>query len=88
LRGFLLLTLRAVAVATGMLDAGLPPTVCALREAVSVGAALPVLDSAEDLAVCEGKVGITRKVLRGKGGKDGTQGGHDRRPCMRALRRS
>src|SRR5207247_6343415 len=37
---FLLLTLGAVAIAAGMMDAVLPPTVLALREAVAVVSAL------------------------------------------------
>jgi hypothetical protein len=51
LLGFMLLTLWAVAVATGMIDAVLPSTVLALIEAVAVMAALAMLDGADDLSV-------------------------------------
>jgi len=51
-------------------------------------AALALLDSADDLAVRGGKVRVARQVFWRKGGKDLTQGGHGRSPCMRALRRS
>jgi hypothetical protein len=88
LLGFMLLTLGAVAVATGMIDAVVFPTAGALIEAVAVVAALTVLDGADDLAVREGEVGVTRKVFWRKGGEDITEGGHGRSPCMRALRRS
>ena len=46
-----MLTLWAVAVATGMMDAVVPSTVVALREAVAVMAAVALLDGADDLAV-------------------------------------
>ena len=88
LLGCMRLALRTVAVATGMRDAVLPSTAWALREALSVMAALAVLDGADDLAVCEGQMGRTRKGFWGKGGADIAQGRHGRRPCMRALRRS
>ena len=88
LRGCMLLTLGAVAVATGMVDAVLPPTVGALIEAMAVVAALAVLDGADDLAVCEGEVGVTLQVFWRKGVKDIAEGGHGRSPCMRGLRRS
>ena len=57
LPGCMLLTLGTVAVATGMVDAVLSPTAGALREAVSVRAALALLDGADDLAVRGGEVG-------------------------------
>jgi hypothetical protein len=88
LLGFMLLTLGTVAVATGMIDAVLPPTVLALREAVTVMAALALLDSTDDLAVRHGEVRVALQVLWRKGGEDVAEGGHGRRPCMRALRRS
>jgi hypothetical protein len=84
LLGFMLLTLGTVAVATGMIDAVVPPTVWALIAAVSVVAALTVLDGADDLAMRQGEVGVTLQVLRGKGSEDIAQGGHGRSPCMRA----
>jgi hypothetical protein len=88
LLGCMLLTLGAVAVATGMIDAVVFPTACALGEAVSVVAALTVLDGADDLAVREGEVGVPLKVFWRKGGEDIAEGGHGRSPCMRELRRS
>jgi hypothetical protein len=51
-------------------------------------AALALWESAADLAVCGGKVGIARKVFWRTGGEDITPRGHGRSPCMRALRRS
>jgi hypothetical protein len=54
-RGFLRLTLGTVAVATGMMDAVVPPTGLALREAVPVMAAWARWESPEDLAVCQGE---------------------------------
>jgi hypothetical protein len=59
LLGFMLLTLGTVAVATGMIDAVVPSTVWALREAVSVVATLTVLDGVDDLAVHQGEVMVT-----------------------------
>ena len=88
LLGCMLLTLGTVAVATGMIDAVLPPTVVALREAMAVVATLALSDGADDRAVCGGEVGIALKVRWRKGGKDIAEGGHGRSPCMRALRRS
>jgi hypothetical protein len=88
LLGCMLLALGTVAVATGMMDAVLPPTALALREAVAIVPALALLESADDLAVRGGEVGIVLQVLWGEGIEDVTQGGHGRRPCMRALRRS
>ena len=49
--GLRLLTLGTVAVATGMIDAVVPPTAWALREAMAVMAALALLDGADDLSV-------------------------------------
>ena len=63
LLGFMLLTLGTVAVATGMMDAVVPPTVLALREAVAVVSALAVLDGADDLAVGEGQMGVALQVF-------------------------
>ena len=88
LPGFMLLTLGAVAVATGMIDAVLPSTVWALIEAVAVVSTLALLDGADDLAVCEGQMGVALQVRWRKGGEDIAEGSHGRSPCMRALRRS
>jgi len=78
LLGLMLLTLGAVAIAAGMLDAVLPPTVWALIEAVAVVSALAVLDGADDLAVGEGQLGVALQVLGRKGGEDSAEGRHDR----------
>ena len=51
LLGCMLLTLRAMPIATGMIDTVVPLTAWALREAMAIGAAAAVLDGAEDLAV-------------------------------------
>ena len=51
LLGCMLLTLGTVAVATGRMDAVVSPTAGALREAMSIGSALTVLDGADDLAM-------------------------------------
>jgi hypothetical protein len=50
----MLLTLRAMTIATGMLDAVLLATALALVEAMAVVPALALLDGADDLAVGEG----------------------------------
>jgi hypothetical protein len=47
----MLLTLRTVAVATGMIAAVVFTTAVALIEAVAIVSALALLDSAEDLSV-------------------------------------
>ena len=86
--GLMLLALGTVPVATGMIDAVLPPTAWALRETMSVVAALALLDGTDDLAMRNGEVRVALQVLGRKGGEDIAKGGHDRRPCMRALRRS
>ena len=78
LLGFLLLTLGAVAVATGMLDTVLPPTGVALIQAVTIMPALALLDGADDLAVCEGQLGVALHVFWAKGSEDLAEGGHDR----------
>jgi hypothetical protein len=88
LLGFVMLTLRARTIATGMIAAMWPSTVLALSEAMAVVAALALLDGADGLAMHGGEVGVARKVFGRKGGEDLTQGGHGKRPCMRVLRRS
>src|SRR5712691_2870760 len=88
LLGFMLLTLWTVPVATGMVDAVVLTTAVALIEAVAVMAALALLDGADDLAVCEGQMGVALQVLGRKGGEDVAEGSHGRSPCMRVLRRS
>ena len=88
LLGFMLLALGTVAVATGMMDAVLPPTAVALREAGAIVPALALLDSADALAVRGGEVGIALQGLWCEGLADVTQGRHGRRPYMKAWRRS
>jgi hypothetical protein len=88
LRGFLLLTLGTVAVATGMLDAVVLATPWALIEAVAVVAAAALLDGMDGLTVHGGKVRIALQVLGREGEEDLTEGRHGRSPCMRVLRRS
>ena len=83
LLGFMLLTLRAVTIATGMRDAVGPPTALALREALSVVSAAAMADGADDLAVRGGEGGRTLQGLWRKGGEDIAEGGHGRSPCMR-----
>ena len=51
LRGFMLLALGTVPVATGMMDAVVLATALAVREAMSRVSALAVLDGADALAV-------------------------------------
>ena len=88
LLGCMLLPLGTVAVTTGMMDAVVSPAAWALREAVAVGSALALLDSADGLAVCSGEGGIALQGLRGKSSEDIAESRHGRSPCMRALRRS
>jgi hypothetical protein len=84
----MMLTLWAVAVATGMMDAVLPPTVLALIEAVAVMAALALLDGADDLSVCGGERRRAVEGLWGERCEDIAEGGHGRSPCIRAFRRA
>ena len=86
--GCMLLTLGAVPVATGMMDAVVHATTWALREAGAVVATWARLDGADDLAVCEGQMGGALQGLWRTGGEDVAPGGHGRSPCMRALRRA
>jgi hypothetical protein len=75
---FVLLTLRAMTMATGVLDRVLSPTALALREAVTVMSAAAVLDGTDDLAVRSGELGIALQVCWGKRRADIAEGGHDR----------
>src|SRR6266508_1568738 len=86
LLGCMMLPRWAVAVATGMMDAVLPSTVLALREAVAVMAAWAMLHGANDLAGWGGESGRALQGLRGQGVEDSADGGHGRSPCLRALR--
>jgi hypothetical protein len=84
----MLLTLGAVAIATGMMDAVLLSTVLALIEAVAIMAATAILDGADDLAVRGGEGRIALQVLGCEASEDVTQGGHGRSPCMSELIRA
>jgi hypothetical protein len=84
----MLLALGTVAVATGMLDTVVFPAALTLIEAVTVVSAVALLEGRDDLAVCEGQMGVALQGLGRKGGEEIAQGGHGRSPCMRALRRS
>ena len=88
LRGCMLRTLGAVAVATGMIDAMLARAGWTLLEAVAVGAALALLEGAADRTVCGGERRRALQGLWGKSRADRTQGDHGQSPCMRAWRRS
>ena len=87
LLGCMLLTLRAVAIATGMMDAVVFATALALREAVAVMSAAAVLDGADGLVVRGGQVRRALKILWRKGGEDIPDGSHDWNPCMSASMR-
>ena len=87
LSGLLLVALGTVAVATRMLDAVVPPTAGARREAVAIVSASARLDGADDRTVCEGQMGGARQVLGRKRSEDLTERGQGRSPCRRALRR-
>jgi hypothetical protein len=84
----MLLPLGAVAVAAGMLDTVVPPTVVALREALAVRAALARLAGTEDLTVRRGEVGRALQGFWRQGGAEIAPGGHGSRPCLRAVRRA
>jgi len=84
----MLLTLRTVTIATGMLDVVFCPAAWALIEALSVVSAAAMLDGADDLAVQGWEVGIVFKVFWRKGVEDLAQGGHGKSPCIRELMRS
>jgi hypothetical protein len=88
LLGLMRLALGTVAVATGMLDAVVPPTRLALREARAVVSAVTLWEGTADRAGC-GREG--RRALQGlwrTSMEASTQGGHGRSPGMRALRRA
>jgi hypothetical protein len=85
----MLLALGTVAVATGMIDTVVCPTVLALIEAMAVMAALALLDGTDDFTVGGGQVRAALKVCWREGGDENlAQGGHGSSPCMRAVRRS
>jgi hypothetical protein len=62
-----MLPLRAVAIATGMIDAVVFATARALIEAVAIIPAAAVLDGADDLVVRGAEVG---RALQGRRGED------------------
>ena len=72
LLGFMLLTLGAVAVATGMVHAVLLTTTRALIETMAVVAAAALLNSPDDLAMCRGEMGVALQVFWCKGDADVT----------------
>ena len=80
----MLLALGTVAVATGMIDAMVPPTRWALREVVTIMPALALLDGADARAVYEGQLRGALQVCWSKGGENIAQGRHGSSPCMRA----
>jgi hypothetical protein len=84
----MLLTLRAMTIAAGMIDTVLAFTARALREAVAVMAALAISDSADGCAVRGGEGGGAFQIFWRKGVQDVAEGGHGRSPCRRVLRRS
>ena len=88
LLGCMMLALGAMAVATGMMDAVVPPTAWALRETMSVVSAAAMADGTDDLAVRGGEHGRALQIFWRTGDEDVAEGGHGRRPSMRALRRS
>ncbi len=84
----MMLALRAVAVATCVIDVVVCATALALIEAVAVVSTAAMLDGADDLAVRVWQLGIARKVLESKGVEDIGESGHQASPCIRELRRS
>ena len=87
LLGCVMLTLRAVAIATGMMDTVVFATALALGEAVAVMPTAAVLDGADDLVVRGGEGGRARKVLWGEGVEEIADGRHTWNPRMRASMR-
>jgi hypothetical protein len=87
LLGWMLLALGSGSVAPGRMDAVFLSTAWVLREAMAIVPALALVDGADDLAVCEGERGRALQVLWRTGGADIAEGGHDRSPGMRELRR-
>jgi hypothetical protein len=85
---FMILTLGAVAIAAGVVDAVLPATALAVIEAVSIVSALAVLNGTNGLVVGERQMGIALEVLWRVGLADVADGGHEASPCMRALMRA
>ena len=88
LLGCMLLTRGTVAVATGLMEAGLSCTMGARRETRAIGAAAAVLDGADHLTGCGGEGRRALQGLGGKGGADLAEGGQGKSPCLRAFRRS
>ena len=87
LLGCVMLTLRAVAIATGMIDTVVFATALALGEAVAVMPAAAVLDGADALGVRGGEGGRALKGLRGEGVEDIADGSHTWNPPMSASMR-
>jgi hypothetical protein len=85
LLGSVLLTLGAVALATGMMTAVLSATALAVREAVSIMSGAAVLDGTDGLLVGERQMGRARQVLWRVSREDIADGGHEASPCRREL---
>jgi len=85
--GGMLLALRAVPVAAGVIDAGLCATAVARREAVAVRSATAVWDGAEGLVVRGGEGGRALQGLGREGVEDSADGGHDWKPRRRVSMR-
>ena len=84
---FMMLTLGAVAIAAGVVDAVLPATALAVIEAVSIMSALAVLNGPHGLVVGERQMGIALEVLWRIGLED-VADCHEASPCMRELMRA
>ncbi len=87
LLGLVMLTLRAVAMAPGMMDTVVFATAVALGEAVAVMPAAAVLDGADDRVVRGGEGGRARQGLRGEGVEDSAEGRQAWQPRLSASRR-
>jgi hypothetical protein len=83
----MMLALRTVPVAAGVIDAVVFVTALALIEAVAVVSAAAVLHGAEGLLVRERQIGKALQVCFSKGAHDIGDGGHGRSPCIKALMR-
>src|SRR5262245_42398313 len=85
LRGFLMLTLWTVSMATGMGDVMMLATTCAGIEARAVGAGAAAADGVNGLGVRGREIGIALDILWGVGGEDVAYGDHDDSPRMISL---
>ena len=85
--GCMVLTLGTGTVAAGMVDTVLSATGLALVEAMTVMAAVALLDGGHGLLVRQGQMGEALQVLWRKRVKDILDGGHERSPCIRESMR-